>query len=131
MNSLSPEAFLDPAVAHALAVRKAIQLENYHRFFVLYRDTPNLGIFIMDLMLDTRRLQALKTICRGYKPAVSVDFVVSELVFDSTEEGEEFLERAGCVLVQGGTEGGAGKEINTKDTVIDTAAVFTQDKLLM
>ena len=29
----------DEAVSHALHVRQALQLDNYHRFFKLYRDT--------------------------------------------------------------------------------------------
>jgi hypothetical protein len=140
-----------------LAVRQAIQFDNYHRFFSLYKDTPNLGNYILDLMLDGRRLQALQRICRGYKPSVPLDFVISALSFDNIEEGVEFVKKAGCMLIRGGggeevsgkgdsnsTEGaiassdeiGAGGvidgvEINTKDSLVSATAVFTQDKLLM
>ena len=85
------------------------------------------------MILDGRRLQALQRICRAYKPSVSLSFVISELAFDSVEEGQEFLKKAGCVVNDAQSEGtnSEGPEINTKDTVIDFSAVFTQDKLLM
>ena len=33
---------------HALAVRGAIASNNYFRFFQLYRDVPNKGIYLMN-----------------------------------------------------------------------------------
>jgi hypothetical protein len=110
-----------------------VQQDNYHRFFNLYRATPSPGSVILDMILDGRRLQALQRICRAYKPSVPLGFVISELAFDSEEEGQEFLKKAGCVTNDFLSEGTSseGLEINTKDTVIDFSAVFTQDKLLM
>ena len=55
----------DAAVSHALDVRKAIQFDNYHKFFKLYKCTPNLGVCILDLLVDNCRLQALQRICKG------------------------------------------------------------------
>ena len=69
----------DPAVAHALQIRRAVQLDNYHQYFILRRSTPHLGNCILDLMIDARRLHALQRICRGYKPTVPVDFVLAAL----------------------------------------------------
>jgi hypothetical protein len=101
--------------------------------FKLYKQTPNIGNYIMDLMMDNLRLQAISKICKAYKPSISLDFVINELGFDSTEEGENFLEKAGCLIIN---SSGDPKElperlINTKDTVINAAGVFTQDKLLL
>ena len=55
----------DPAVRHALSVRSALALGNYHRFFQLYLDTPNMGAYLMDMFVDRERLSALATICRA------------------------------------------------------------------
>jgi SAC3/GANP family len=141
----------DPAVSHALQVRACIHLDNYHRFFQLYKHTPNLGNCILDMMIDARRLHALQRVCRAYKPSVPVDFIVQELAFESGEEGEDIMRKAGCVLEQMTGEGGEGADaaatsstkseglssklsqlhINTKDSVIDMSVVFTQDKLLL
>jgi hypothetical protein len=54
----------DPAVKHALDVRSALALGNYHRFFQLYLDTPNMGAYLMDMFVDRERLSALAVICR-------------------------------------------------------------------
>jgi hypothetical protein len=53
------------AVKHALEVRSALALGNYHRFFQLYLDTPNMGAYLMDMFVDRERLTALATICRA------------------------------------------------------------------
>jgi hypothetical protein len=53
------------AVKHALDVRSALALGNYHRFFQLYLDTPNMGAYLMDMFVDRERLTALASICRA------------------------------------------------------------------
>lgn len=57
ISRLKPSALIDPAVSHALKIRKAIQMDNYHAFFQLYKETPNHGNYILNTMLDTWRLQ--------------------------------------------------------------------------
>jgi hypothetical protein len=57
ISRLEPSAFIDPAIAHALKIRKAIQMDNYHAFFQLYKETPYHGNYILNTMLDTWRLQ--------------------------------------------------------------------------
>lgn len=56
----------EPAVAHALAVREAVSLNNYHRFFQLFLDAPNMAGYLMDPMVPAMRLRALRTICKVY-----------------------------------------------------------------
>jgi hypothetical protein len=126
----------DPAVAHALLVRQSIQLENYHKFFQLYRNTPNLGNYILDLMIDNRRLLSLQKIVRSYKPSVPIGFVSAVLNFDTEEEGREFIIKAGCVLENITEINSLGialnqLEINTKDSIVDTSLVLNQEKLLL
>lgn len=55
----------DPAVKHALGVRSALALGNYHRFFQLFLDTPNMGAYLMDMFVDRERLTALSAICKA------------------------------------------------------------------
>ena len=52
------------SVKHALDVRSALAVGNYHRFFKLYLDTPNLGGYLIDMFLDRERLAALAAICK-------------------------------------------------------------------
>ena len=55
----------DAAVKHALEVRSALALGNYHKFFQLYLDTPNMGAYLMDMFVDRERLSALTAICKA------------------------------------------------------------------
>jgi len=116
------------AVAHALKVRESLRREYYHKFFQLYKCTPNMGNYIIDLMMDNVRLQMLMRMCKAYKPSISLDFLVNELSFESDEIGESFLVKAGCVIV---SDESGERVVSTKDSVINAAGVFTQDKLLL
>lgn len=86
-----------------------------------------MGVYFLDLMLDTQRIQALQRICRSYKPSIHVKFVSAELLFDSIDTARTFLSKAGCVLVKSDD----GWEINTKDTILDTTALITNTNLLL
>lgn len=68
-----------PAVRHALAVRSALALGNYHKFFRLYMDTPNMGAYLMDMFVVRERLAALAYIGKAY--VVSVLLVATSLTF--------------------------------------------------
>ncbi|KAJ5895344.1 hypothetical protein N7495_007035 [Penicillium taxi] len=81
----------DPAVKHALDVRSALSLGNYHRFFMLYLDTPNMGAYLMDMFVVRERLTAITTICRAYKPDVNLRFITEELGFESDEQTARFV----------------------------------------
>jgi SAC3 family protein LENG8/THP3 len=126
--SLSERAKRHPAVIHALSVRQSIRRENFHRFFQLYKTTPNMGAYILDHMLDGLRLQVLFRMCKAYKPHIPTSWLVEELGFDDTIIGESFLIKAGCVLSE---QEESGKIVLTAESVIDPSAVLTQDKLLL
>lgn len=70
MASLPAELKADPAVAHALGVREAVNLGNYSRLFRLYRSCPNLGIYVMDGFVDRERKRALRTMLNAYASTV-------------------------------------------------------------
>ncbi|KAF2094236.1 hypothetical protein NA57DRAFT_47104 [Rhizodiscina lignyota] len=80
-----------PAVRHALQVRNALALGNYHKFFRLYLDTPNMGAYLMDMFVGRERLAALANICKAYKPDVNLRFLTEELGFESDEDCVQFL----------------------------------------
>ena len=65
LADLTPAEKKDPAVKHALDTRSALALGNYHRFFQLYLETPNMGAYLMDMFVTRERLAALTTICRA------------------------------------------------------------------
>lgn len=55
----------DAAVKHALQIRSALALGNYHRFFKLYLTSPNMGAYLLDMFIVRERLTALATLCKA------------------------------------------------------------------
>ncbi|KAJ9136465.1 GANP domain-containing protein [Pleurostoma richardsiae] len=78
-------------IKHALDVRSALALGNYHRFFQLYLDTPNMGAYLMDMFVGRERLAALCNICKAYKPDVRLRFITEELGFESDADAAQFI----------------------------------------
>jgi hypothetical protein len=79
------------AIKHALDVRSALALGNYHRFFQLYLDTPNMGAYLMDMFVARERLAALSSICKVYKPDIKLRFITEELGFESDVDALQFV----------------------------------------
>ncbi|KAM0563379.1 hypothetical protein ACHAPJ_001097 [Fusarium lateritium] len=78
-------------IKHALNVRSSLALGNYHRFFQLYLDTPNMGAYLMDMFVVRERLAALCNICKAYKPDVKLRFITEELGFESDADAAQFI----------------------------------------
>lgn len=66
LSSITSKLRADPAIAHALAVRAAVALNDYHRFFRLYVNAPNMAGYLMDPMVPAIRLAALRAMCKAY-----------------------------------------------------------------
>ena len=86
LADLMPEEKKDPAVQHALETRSALALGNYHRFFQLYLDTPNMGAYLMDMFVARERLAALSNVCISYvalsifKPVLTATLGISPML---------------------------------------------------
>ncbi|KAG0351087.1 hypothetical protein BG005_009420 [Podila minutissima] len=91
LASLTQKQKEDPAVKHALQVRTAMASSNYYRLFRLYATAPNMGGYLMDQFVDRERVEALKAICKAYRPSIELRFLVSNLGFVSSEECIKFL----------------------------------------
>jgi hypothetical protein len=81
----------EKAIKHALNVRSSLALGNYHRFFQLYLDTPNMGAYLMDMFVVRERLAAMCNICKAYKPDVKLRFITEELGFESDADAAQFI----------------------------------------
>ncbi|KAI1856782.1 hypothetical protein JX265_011423 [Neoarthrinium moseri] len=79
------------AIKHALNVRSALALGNYHRFFQLYLDVPNMGAYLMDMFVKRERLAALANMCKAYKPDLKLRYITEELAFESDAEAAQFI----------------------------------------
>ncbi|KAK3378709.1 SAC3/GANP/Nin1/mts3/eIF-3 p25 family-domain-containing protein [Lasiosphaeria ovina] len=91
LADLTPTEKKERAIKHALDVRSALALGNYHRFFRLYNDTPNMGAYLLDKFVRRERLAALCNISKAYKPSVPLRFIAEELYFESDVEAAQFV----------------------------------------
>lgn len=64
MAELTEQHKSEVAVAHALQVRAALVTGNYHSFFQLYTDAPNMNAYIMDHFVERERINALLIMSR-------------------------------------------------------------------
>ncbi|RUS18818.1 hypothetical protein BC937DRAFT_88304 [Endogone sp. FLAS-F59071] len=91
MAELTEEQKSDPVIAHALNVRSALATSNYHRFFKLYNEAPNMD---RDSLFETRthRSQFYSTRSSySYRPSIPLEFIRDELSFAEMEECIKFL----------------------------------------
>ncbi|XP_072422771.1 LOW QUALITY PROTEIN: leukocyte receptor cluster member 8 homolog [Chiloscyllium punctatum] len=113
---LSRELKSEPCVAHALALRAAWALCNYHRFFRLYREAPNMSARLVAKFVERERKQALKAMLKTYRPALPVSYVQSELAFESEEECQGFLSSLALTFL-----GSDSTKIDCKQSALQTA----------
>ncbi|XP_046418876.1 leukocyte receptor cluster member 8 homolog [Neodiprion fabricii] len=95
LASLTAEDKEDECIKHALKVRSAWWLGNFHVFFKLYRKTPRMAAFLMDWFIARERKNALKHMIKSYRQNLAVDFIVAELAFDSLDKFYEFVSELG------------------------------------
>jgi len=91
LSELTPADKKQEAIKHALDVRSALALGNYHKFFQLYLKVPNMGAYLMDMFVERERLAALARMCKSYKPDVKLRFLTEELGFDTDQEIAQFI----------------------------------------
>jgi len=65
LADLTPADKQKTGVKHALQVRSALASGNYHKFFRLYLETPFMGGYLLDMILERERLAALAVMCRS------------------------------------------------------------------
>ncbi|MCJ1313546.1 hypothetical protein MMC25_007225 [Agyrium rufum] len=129
LADLTPTEKQSLAVKHALDTRSALALGNYHRFFQLYLNTPNMGAYLMDMFVARERLSALANICKGYKNDVKLRFIAEELAFNSDEEAARFIcDRDGQAFLE--NSDGIARLLTAKvGPLFETAAVAARRKV--
>lgn len=76
MSALTVEEKNDPSIKHALKIRSAWSLSNYHSFFQLYSTAPNMGGYLLDLFVQREREKAIKMLIKSWV----ISFVVLPFV---------------------------------------------------
>jgi hypothetical protein len=78
-------------VSHALKVYSAYTDSNYHKFFILYQNSPHKSRYLMDKMIPQVRENAIRAMIRAYNPCIPIQFVQKELGFSTAKECVAFL----------------------------------------
>ncbi|MBM6387306.1 MAG: hypothetical protein JSY10_25450 [Paenibacillus sp.] len=65
MAELTVEQKENEFVQHALNVRSSLATGNFHRFFILYRNAPNMGGYLIDQFCERERVRALIVLCKA------------------------------------------------------------------
>ncbi|KFH67097.1 hypothetical protein MVEG_07620 [Podila verticillata NRRL 6337] len=116
LASLTQQQKEDLAVKHALQVRTAMASSNYYKLFRLYATAPNMGGYLMDQFVDRERVEALKSICKAYRPNIEFRFLVTTLGFVSSEECIKFLKDINVTS--------DSKALNLTTGILDTKIAF-------
>ncbi|GFO23676.1 leukocyte receptor cluster member 8 homolog [Plakobranchus ocellatus] len=95
LASLTTDCRKDECIKHALDVRIAWSLNNYHKFFKLYENAPKMSGYLMDWFIDRVRKSALKLIIKAYRPTLPIEFLQKELAFSERTKCVEFLQEKG------------------------------------
>jgi hypothetical protein len=128
MAEVSDEVANSEEVSHALQVREAVALNNYHKLFKLYKAVPHKGMYLMKAFLPHVRLAALQTIAKAYvtklylsphsnpsfryKPTnIPATWLQSALAYEDYIEFAQFLKDHNAVL---------SKDKDTNELVLDT-----------
>ncbi|KAJ3004654.1 hypothetical protein HKX48_001110, partial [Thoreauomyces humboldtii] len=69
------------SIKHALNVRTAIAIGDYHRLFLLYNTCPKMSMYLMDQFIERERFRAMKVMCRAYRETLPVAHIANELGF--------------------------------------------------
>ncbi|KAG1214215.1 hypothetical protein G6F35_010197 [Rhizopus arrhizus] len=86
-------------VQHALMVRSSLAKGNYHKFFRLYENAPNMGGYLIDQFANRERIDSLIVICKAYKMSIPLSYIAKELSFDSVSRLLRFLNESGVYPV--------------------------------
>lgn len=99
LSKLPRDCMKHPVIDHALKVRRAWSLANYHSLFTLYKKSPAMSAKVMDWFLERERKQAIKIIMRSYRPNVPIEFVCEQLAFDNIDDCMAFANKHGQVMM--------------------------------
>ncbi|KAI8346363.1 SAC3/GANP/Nin1/mts3/eIF-3 p25 family-domain-containing protein [Choanephora cucurbitarum] len=86
-------------VQHALMVRTSLAKGNYHKFFQLYEEAPNMGGYLLDQFVGRVRIDALLVMCKAYKLGVPLSYIAQELSFKSIKKLVQFLREHGIRVI--------------------------------
>ncbi|KAK3274725.1 hypothetical protein CYMTET_17108 [Cymbomonas tetramitiformis] len=86
LKRITKDAIGDPAVKHAMAVRKAVLVNDWVAYFRLYQSAPNNNARFLELYMDKLRFKAITVCVRVLRTVVPVRDLIKTLGFDVVPE---------------------------------------------
>ncbi|KAK9835859.1 hypothetical protein WJX74_009622 [Apatococcus lobatus] len=80
-------------VLHAISVCEAMQAHNYRACFKLYASAPRMGRALMDIAYPNLRFDALRMLCEGFRPTLSVSHAARLLGFVASTSQPDLQEQ--------------------------------------
>lgn len=77
LAELTNEDRQDECLAHALKLRTAWSLNNFHRFFKLFKKAPKMAGYLIDWFADRERKAALKIMIKAYEFTKHIPYLFS------------------------------------------------------
>ncbi|CAF0882411.1 unnamed protein product [Brachionus calyciflorus] len=108
---------LDNNLKHLLELKQAWYLNNYVKFFKLYKKSNFLCKCLIEQFIERERKQALKAIIKSYRPTIKLQVVSNMLAYESLEECKKDLIEYKINLIE--EESSSPNSINANDIYID------------
>lgn len=86
-------------ISHALEVASSVSMNDYVKFYSLYRTASRLARCFMDLMLPNLRLNTLKSLVKSHRPDLLLSHAARCLAFSLDEAMLWTRHECGCVFV--------------------------------
>eukprot|EP01114_Cavostelium_apophysatum_P014610 TRINITY_DN3828_c0_g1_i1.p1 TRINITY_DN3828_c0_g1~~TRINITY_DN3828_c0_g1_i1.p1 ORF type:complete len:329 (+),score=78.97 TRINITY_DN3828_c0_g1_i1:42-1028(+) len=95
-----PESIL----VHSMEVLRALQVDDYRKFFKLYKRAPKHSKYLMRTKVDEIRCDALRAFAKAYRPTLQTEYIEVTLGFGSQQECLHFLVKNKAVLNENSSE---------------------------
>jgi len=128
MLSLTLKERNHPAISHALQVREAVAFSDYFWFFRLHKKSPNLGIFLTEILVPIMRMRGLRRIAKAYRPSVELSVCLQHLGFCDAAAGDD--DGDGDNRTDGRNEDGGKINEEGKSWLISCGAVIDGSKFV-
>lgn len=71
---------------------------DFRKVCKLHTTAPHMGAYVMDHYMDRVRVLGLVSVCKAFRPDISVEFLTKQMAFDDADATVKFLESCGAVF---------------------------------